>query len=69
MEDKEFAGYSSGIPSFQPKTVEGCQWNIPEKAYEGCRYLSHFLAALPSRWKMLVIHEGQEAQGKADCED
>ena len=27
------------------------------------------LAALPSRWKMLVIHEGQEAHGKADCED
>ena len=28
-----------------------------------------FLAALPSRWKMLVIHEGQEAHGKADYED
>ena len=26
------------------------------------------LAALPSRWKMLVIHDGLEAQGKADCE-
>ena len=31
--------------------------------------MAHFPSALPSRWKMLAIHEGQEAQRNADCED
>ena len=31
--------------------------------------MAHFQAVLPSRRKMLVIYEGQEAQRNADCED